>query len=90
VSDRHPLSLSVGLAYFNPLLPIGIDELLQEAERAMYEHKRTIRLAEATHAAIPFERANHAARRTSLPSPPAASSSSRSWPGISGTPGTPA
>src|SRR5438045_8903128 len=27
VSDRHPLSLSVGLAYFNPLLPIGIKEL---------------------------------------------------------------
>ena len=38
-----PLSLSVGLAYFNPLLPLGINELLQNAERAMYEHKRVSR-----------------------------------------------
>jgi diguanylate cyclase (GGDEF)-like protein len=36
-----PLSLSVGFAYFNPLLPLGINELLHSAERAMYEHKRT-------------------------------------------------
>jgi len=43
--DRPPLSLSVGLAYFNPLLPIGIRELLENAEHAMYEHKRVIRLA---------------------------------------------
>ena len=89
VSDRHPLSLSVGLAYFNPLLPIGIDELLQEAERAMYEHKRTTRLAAATPNAIELERASGAARRTSLPLP-GASSSARSWPGIIGAPGTPA
>jgi diguanylate cyclase (GGDEF)-like protein len=39
-----PLSLSVGLAYFNPLLPHGIDELLHNAERAMYDHKRTSRV----------------------------------------------
>lgn len=38
-----PLSLSIGFAYFNPLLPLGISELLQSAERAMYEHKRTRR-----------------------------------------------
>jgi diguanylate cyclase (GGDEF)-like protein len=81
VSDRHPLSLSVGLAYFNPLLPTGINELLEEAERAMYEHKRTIRLAAATRTAIPLDRAHLTARSKSAPSP---------WPGISGAPGTPA
>lgn len=42
-SGAPPLSLSVGLAYFNPLLPLGINELLQNAERAMYEHKRVSR-----------------------------------------------
>src|SRR5207253_10701104 len=56
ISDRHPLSLSVGLAYFNPLLPIGIKELLEDAEQAMYEHKRTLRLASAARNAIPLER----------------------------------
>jgi diguanylate cyclase (GGDEF)-like protein len=34
------LPLSAGLAYFNPLLPIGINKLLETAEQAMYEHKR--------------------------------------------------
>jgi diguanylate cyclase (GGDEF)-like protein len=76
VSDRYPLSLSVGLAYFNPLLPTGINELLEEAERAMYEHKRTIRLAAATRSAIPLEPARLATRHNSAP--------------FSGVPGTPA
>ncbi len=40
-SDIPALSLSVGLAYFNPLLPIGINKLLEKApEQAMYQHKR--------------------------------------------------
>ena len=39
-SELPALSLSVGLAYFNPLLPIGINELLETAEQAMYQHKR--------------------------------------------------
>jgi len=39
-SELPPLSLSVGLSYFNPLLPIGINELLETAEQAMYQHKR--------------------------------------------------
>jgi len=39
------LSLSVGLAYFNPLLPIGINELLETAEQAMYQHKRVTQIA---------------------------------------------
>lgn len=34
------LPLSAGLAYFNPLLPIDINKLLETAEQAMYEHKR--------------------------------------------------
>jgi diguanylate cyclase (GGDEF)-like protein len=42
-SNVPALSLSVGLAYFNPLLPIGINELLKTAEQAMYEHKRVLR-----------------------------------------------
>ena len=42
-SNIPALSLSVGLAYFNPLLPIGINELLKAAEHAMYEHKRVLR-----------------------------------------------
>lgn len=54
ISDRHPLLLSVGLAYFNPLLPIGIHELLENAERAMYEHKRVTRLASSNLATIPL------------------------------------
>lgn len=39
------LSLSVGLAAFNPLLPLGINDLLLAAEKAMYEHKRMTRPA---------------------------------------------
>jgi diguanylate cyclase (GGDEF)-like protein len=40
-----PLSLSVGVAHFNPRHPVTIDELLAVAERAMYEHKRVSRTA---------------------------------------------
>jgi diguanylate cyclase (GGDEF)-like protein len=39
-ADLPELSLSLGFAYFNPLLPTTIDDLLQSAEQAMYEHKR--------------------------------------------------
>ena len=84
ISDRHSLSLSVGLAYFNPLLPIGINELLENAERAMYEHKRVTRLAASTLTAIPLERTPTTIRRRSAPPPSAPSP--RSLPGI--TPGT--
>ena len=51
-----PLSLSVGFAYFNPLLPIGMDELLKSAERAMYEHKRVSRT-------VPSELCNYRRKR---------------------------
>jgi len=85
ISDRHPLSLSVGLAYFNPLLPIGIKELLEDAEQAMYEHKRTLRLASAARNAIPLERARLA--RQGGPSPGGGSPPSRR-PGFPSAPGT--
>ena len=43
--DLPALSLSVGVAHFNPRRPVGVDELLQSAEQAMYEHKRVTRIA---------------------------------------------
>jgi len=43
--DLAALSLSVGVAHFNPRLAVGIDELLETAEQAMYEHKRVTRIA---------------------------------------------
>jgi len=43
--DLPALSLSVGVAHFNPRRPLGVDELLQSAEQAMYEHKRVTLIA---------------------------------------------
>jgi diguanylate cyclase (GGDEF)-like protein len=43
--DLPALSLSVGVAHFNPRRPVGIDELLESAEQVMYEHKRVTRIA---------------------------------------------
>src|SRR5258705_13801898 len=43
--DLSALSLSVGVAHFNPRSPAGIDELLASAEQAMYEHKRVTGIA---------------------------------------------
>ena len=39
-SDLPPLSLSVGVAHFDPHRPVNIDKLLELAEQAMYEHKK--------------------------------------------------
>ncbi|TLZ51080.1 MAG: GGDEF domain-containing protein [Gammaproteobacteria bacterium] len=39
-TDLPPLSLSVGVAHFNPHSPLSIDKLLESAEQAMYEHKK--------------------------------------------------
>ncbi|TLY63050.1 MAG: GGDEF domain-containing protein [Gammaproteobacteria bacterium] len=39
-TDLPPLSLSVGVAHFNPRRPLSIDKLLESAEQAMYEHKK--------------------------------------------------
>lgn len=43
--DLPRLSLSIGIAHFNPQRPVGIDALLEGAEQAMYEHKRVIQIA---------------------------------------------
>jgi len=40
---RYPLSLSVGVARFDPLNPMTVDEILNLADRAMYEAKRSPR-----------------------------------------------
>ena len=45
--DLPRLALSIGVAHFNPQRPVGIDELLQNAEQAMYEHKRVSQIASA-------------------------------------------
>ena len=37
----YKLSISTGTAYFDPLSPCTIDELLSQADRMMYEQKRT-------------------------------------------------
>ena len=37
----YPLSLSVGVATFDPSHPVGAEALLAEADRQMYEQKRT-------------------------------------------------
>lgn len=42
------LSLSVGVAHFDPRRPVSIDELLKIAEQAMYEHKRVSRIASSS------------------------------------------
>jgi diguanylate cyclase (GGDEF)-like protein len=42
-----PLSLSVGAAQFDPQRPMEIGELLEVAERAMYDHKRVARVPSA-------------------------------------------
>ena len=38
---EYKLSISIGTAYFDPLSPCTIDELLSQADRLMYEQKRT-------------------------------------------------
>ncbi len=37
---RYKLSLSVGVAHYDPEFPCSIDELIAQADRAMYEQKR--------------------------------------------------
>jgi len=38
--SRYSVSLSVGIARFDPLQPILLDELIVKADQAMYDHKR--------------------------------------------------
>jgi len=42
---QPPLSLSVGVAVFDPQRPVLLDELLERSEQAMQEHKRSGRNA---------------------------------------------
>ena len=43
--ELPPLSLSVGVAHFNPRRPVGIDELLAIAKESMHEHQSATRIA---------------------------------------------
>lgn len=43
-AGASPLSLSAGVAYFDPQLPVELGELLEVAERAMYQQKRAARV----------------------------------------------
>jgi diguanylate cyclase (GGDEF)-like protein len=36
----YKLSMSVGIAFYNPEDPASIDELLSQADKSMYENKR--------------------------------------------------
>jgi diguanylate cyclase (GGDEF)-like protein len=40
VKRRYNISLSMGIAYFDPSAPTSIDELLSQADRLMYENKK--------------------------------------------------
>jgi diguanylate cyclase (GGDEF)-like protein len=44
-SDMPALALSVGVAHFNPQRPVGIDELLERARRAMNEPMSQVALS---------------------------------------------
>ena len=39
-SRNYDLSLSIGVAHYSPESPCSIDELLDRADRSMYEHKQ--------------------------------------------------
>jgi len=41
----YELSFSIGTAYFDPWSPCTVDELLSQADKAMYEQKRSRRNA---------------------------------------------
>lgn len=48
IQNRHyQLSFSIGTAYFDPQSPCSIDELLVQADKSMYEQKRTKRNSES-------------------------------------------
>lgn len=40
---RYNLSLSIGISYYNPESPTSIDELISQADSAMYEQKKSKR-----------------------------------------------
>jgi diguanylate cyclase (GGDEF)-like protein/PAS domain S-box-containing protein len=45
-TDRaYPLSLSSGFAYYDPVTPVSIDKLISQADLAMYEEKKSRKIA---------------------------------------------
>jgi diguanylate cyclase (GGDEF)-like protein len=56
-SDLPPLSLSVGVAHFNPRRPVGIDELLANARQSLHEQKRASETASSGLTPQPVRRA---------------------------------
>ncbi|HXY30945.1 MAG TPA: GGDEF domain-containing response regulator [Gemmatimonadaceae bacterium] len=42
---RFPLSVSMGIAYYDPDFPINLEDLLDRADKTMYEQKRNKRLS---------------------------------------------
>ena len=47
-SRGYELSLSIGSAYFDPRSTCSLEELLQEADKSMYEHKRSKNIRKIT------------------------------------------
>jgi len=47
-SKGYELSLSIGSAYFDPKSTCSLEELLQEADKSMYEHKRSKNIRKIT------------------------------------------
>ena len=47
-SRGYALSISIGSACFDPKSPCSLEELLQEADKSMYEHKRSKRINKIT------------------------------------------
>lgn len=39
ITQKYPISLSIGKAYYDPAMPCSIEELLNWADMSMYEHK---------------------------------------------------
>jgi diguanylate cyclase (GGDEF)-like protein len=51
---EYKLSLSVGLAHFDPGSPVTLQELMRQADVALYRHKRRDRWASESTAALPL------------------------------------
>jgi diguanylate cyclase (GGDEF)-like protein len=50
--SRYKLSLSVGVAHFDPRKPVTLEELMRQADAALYRHKRKDRWASDATAAV--------------------------------------
>jgi diguanylate cyclase (GGDEF)-like protein len=73
----YKLSLSVGTAHFDPDKPVTLQELMKQADTALYQHKRKKRSSVSGRvAAANSESPARAARRPALGEPTTAASSS--------------